>query len=72
MNHIMTPTTLPHFPTIIESTITVYINKLPPNLQPRGRALFMKDLTIWLESQEFRLSHDPSPTRHITPRSPQP
>ena len=61
----MTPTTLPHFPTIIESTINVYISKLPDNLKPRGRALFMKDLTIWLEEQEFRLTRDPSPTRHV-------
>lgn len=59
------PTTPPNFTTIIESTINVYISKLPSNLQPRGRAMFMKDLTIWLESQEFRLTRDPSPTRHV-------
>ena len=59
----MTPTTLPHFPTIIESTITVYISKLPSHLQPRGRALFMKDLTIWLETDGYKLTYDPSPTR---------
>ena len=58
-------TTPPNFPTIIESTINVYISKLPPNPQPRGRALFMKDLTIWLESQGYKLTHDPSPTRHV-------
>lgn len=65
MNHIMTPTTLPHFPTIIESTITVYISKLPTNLQSKGRALFMKDLTIWLETDGYKLTYDPSPTRHV-------
>jgi len=56
------------FRTIIDSTINVYISKLPEDLKPKGRDLFMKDLTIWLESQDYRITRDrPSPTRHPNP-----